>query len=113
MVDETNITIKEHFYKLLEMYRSDHAREHALEAERANEKFLDANRVRAQIDSERGTFVNRAEYAAAHKIIEIQINALEKRNENLEGRLSGTAATVAIVLIVVQIAIGIFLHFVK
>lgn len=107
------VSLKEYLEKILLLSGESHRREHALEAERANEKFVDANRVREQINSERGTFQTKVEYAAAHKTLEIQMAAIERRQENLEGRIAGTAATIAIVLIVVQIVIGLLLHFAK
>ncbi len=102
-----------------EAWQFAHVHVHEMEAQarelafvRLNERLAEMNEVRRQINEERGAFLSRDRYEAAHEALrgalDQRLKLLETGQANAEGRMWMLGAGISGILVIVQIA----LHFI-
>lgn len=97
----TDVALKEYLEGLISSLEkqdtahwASHTREHVLLKEAIDVAYQvlstrleTMNEFRAQITSERGTYVTKAVYEERHENLKTQLNKLEIKNSNLDGKL--------------------------
>ncbi len=102
--------------KTREAWQLAHENVHDMEAEarivafvRLNERLAEMNEVRRQINDERGSYLMRDRYEAAHESLRSAIDArlklLENSRSNNEGRIWMMGVAITGIMAIVQIAI--------
>jgi hypothetical protein len=101
----------EHFKELSNERWSGHHREHAdlrtaidLASTDINRRLSEMNQFRAQLESERGTYMTRDMYDREHAALGNRVKELEIERGNQTGKAAAYASVIGIVVVIIQIA---------
>lgn len=85
----------------------------ALAAESLSVRLEHMNEWRVDFERQRTTFITRIEIADKQSAIEGRVSALEQGSANMQGRLWAVGIAFSVTVTIINIAVGIILHFIK